>query len=168
MTQMIIFIHSLGSLWQQKTLSAGATKVWNTTGIADGPRIRSCAKVFGQVSFSAKARTELNKLGEITGTRWIASEPAEGNGSRKLKLLCPASGNAFADWYLVTVTEGLVGQFHLDSWDAANAVLLSFSARKPRQEAMFLMRPFAWIHGSIASAVLSPNSRSCGWTVTKW
>ena len=43
---MVVFIHSLGSLWQEKNLPAGGTRIWNTTGIRAGSRIRSYAVVF--------------------------------------------------------------------------------------------------------------------------
>ncbi len=43
---MVVFIHSLGSLWQEKSLPAGGTRIWNTTGIRAGSRIRSYAVIF--------------------------------------------------------------------------------------------------------------------------
>ena len=53
---MIIRVHSLGSLWQTKDLPNGGTRVWNTTGIRDGCRVRSCATLFGQLVFGPKAK----------------------------------------------------------------------------------------------------------------
>ena len=39
---MVVFVHSLGSLWQEKNLPAGGTRIWNTTGIrARLPRVLS-------------------------------------------------------------------------------------------------------------------------------
>jgi hypothetical protein len=46
---MVVFVHSLGSLWQEKNLSAGGTRIWNTMGIRAGSRIRSYAVVFGHI-----------------------------------------------------------------------------------------------------------------------
>jgi len=111
---MVVFVHSLGSLWQEKLLPAGGAKMWNTTGIRDGPRVRSCATVFAQVKLGAKARLELARSGEITGGSWAANDVVETNRCRKLALLCPASRAAVADFYIVTVTESLIGELHMD------------------------------------------------------
>ncbi len=54
--QVIVRVHSLGSLWQTKDLPNGGTRVWNTTGIRDGCRVRSCATLFGQLVFGPKAK----------------------------------------------------------------------------------------------------------------
>ena len=165
---MVVFVHSLGSLWQKKILPAGGARVWNTTGIRAGPRVRSCAKVFGQVKLGAKARLELARSGEITGAAWAANDLVEANRCRKLALLCPASRAAVAEFYIVTVTEGLIGELHLDSWDGAKATLISFSKWRSRQEVMFAMQPFAWLRGSTGSAVLVVSGGKCDWKVTRW
>lgn len=165
---MVVFIHSLGSLWQEKILPAGGARVWNTTGIRDGPRVRSCAKVFGQVSLGARARVDFAASREMTGATWATSEPLEVNHARKLKLLCRASRASVPESYLVTVTENLVGELQPDSWDASLATLLSFSKWRSRQEVMLLMQPFAWLRGSAASAVFCVRDGACSWTITKW
>ena len=165
---MTVFICSLGSLWQEKSLPAGGTRVWNTTGIQDGPRIRSCAKIFGQVSLGARARMELAGLCEMTGAAWTTSELSEVNHARKLKLLCRATRTSFADLYLVTVTEKLVGELQPDSWDTSRTALLSFSKWRSRQEVMLLMPPFAWLRGRNGSAVLVVNNGKTEWNVRSW
>ncbi len=165
---MVVFVHSLGSLWQEKLLPAGGAKMWNTTGIRDGPRVRSCATVFGQVKLGAKARLELARSGEIAGGSWAANDVVETNRCRKLALLCPASRAAVADFYIVTVTESLIGELHMDSWDCAKTTLISFSKWRSRQEVMLAMRPFAWLRGSTGSAVLVVSGGKCDWNVTRW
>lgn len=165
---MVVFIHALGSLWQERILPAGGTRVWNTTGIRDGPHVRSCAKIFGQVSLGARARVELAGSCEMTGAVWATSELIEVNHARKLKLLCRASRTSIVDSYLVTVTENLVGELQPDSWDASRTMLLSFSKWRSRQEAMLLIQPFAWLRGSNASAVFSVRDGACKWTITRW
>ena len=79
---MVVFVHSLGSLWQEKVLPAGGTRIWNTTGIRDGDRVRSCAKVFGQLRLGARARAELCASREITGAKWVAGELAATSHAR--------------------------------------------------------------------------------------
>jgi hypothetical protein len=165
---MIVFVHSLGSLWQEKVLPAGGTRIWNTTGIRHGSRLRSCATIFGQIKFSTTARTELHGAPEIVGGTWITGELVDSNGWRKLALLCRASRVAVPDWYLVTVTEGLIGELEMDSWDASLTALISFSKRGSHQEVMLLMRPFAWLRGSAGCAVLTVRNGKCDWKVTRW
>jgi len=165
---MVIFVHSLGSLWQEKMLPAGGVRIWNTTGIRDGPRVRSCAKVFGQVKFGARARTELSGSRSITGASWSASGSAGLDHVRKLALLCRAPQGVTPELYLVTVSESLVGQLDQDSFDVSRTALISFSRWRSRQEVMLLMQPFAWLRGSAGSAVLVVNAGNCEWEVTRW
>ena len=165
---MVIFVHSLGSLWQEKTLPAGGVRVWNTTGIRDGSWVRSCAKVFGQVKFGARARSELGGSQPITGASWTTSGLAGIDHARKLALLCRAPRDVTPALYLVTVSENLVGQLEHDSFDDSRTVLISFSKWRSRQEVMLLMQPFAWVRGSQGSAVLVVDSGRCTWEITKW
>ena len=165
---MVVFVHSLGSLWQEKILPAGGTRIWNTTGIRDGQHVRSCAKVFGQVRLGAKARAELCASREIAGAKWFAGELTATNHARKLALLCRASRDSVADLYVVTVTDSLVGELQMDSWDASRTMLVSYSKWRSRQELMLVMQPFAWLRGSNASAVLAVSEGKCGWNVTRW
>jgi hypothetical protein len=165
---MVVFVHSLGSLWQEKALPAGGARVWNTTGIRDGPQVRSHARVFGQVKLGAKARLELARSGELTGAAWTANDLVGINHSRKLALLCRTSRTAAAELFIVTVTEGLVGELGMDSWDGSKAALISFSQWRSRQEVMLAMQPFAWLRGSTGSAVLVASGGICDWKVTRW
>jgi hypothetical protein len=165
---MVIFVHSLGSLWQEKMLPAGGVRIWNTTGIRDGPRIRSCAKVFGQVKLGARTRTELSGSRSITGASWSASGSADFVHVRKLALMCRAPEGVTPALYLVTVSESLVGQLDQDSFDVSRTALISLSKWRSRQEVMLLMQPFAWLRGSEGSAVLVVNAGKCDWEVTKW
>lgn len=165
---MVIFVHSLGSLWQEKMLPAGGVRIWNTTGIRDGPRVRSCAKIFGQVKFGARVRTELSGSRSITGASWTATGSAGLDHVRKLGLLCRAPQGVTPALYLVTVSESLVGPLEHDSFDVARTALISFSKWRSRQEVMLLMQPFAWLRGSAGSAVLVVNAGSCEWEVTRW
>ncbi len=165
---MVVFVHSLGSLWQEKALPAGGARVWNTTGIRDGPQVRSHAKVFGQVKLGAKARLELAQSGELTGAAWTATDLVEVNRCRKLALLCRASRAAAAELFIVTVTESLVGELGMDSWDGSRSALISFSKWRCRQEVMLAMQPFAWLRGSAGSAVLIASGHKCDWKVTRW
>jgi hypothetical protein len=165
---MVVFVHSLGSLWQEKVLPAGGARVWNTTGIRDGPQVRSYAKVFGQVKLGARAGLELARSGELTGAAWTATDLVEVNRCRKLALLCRTSRASTAELFIVTVTENLVGELGMDSWDSTNTTLISFSRWRSRQEVMLAMHPFAWLRGATGSAVLVASGGRCDWKVTRW
>ncbi len=165
---MVIFVHSLGSLWQEKALPTGGVRIWNTTGIQDGPHVRSCAKIFGQIKLGAVARRDVNGSHPITGASWSASGLAQFDHARKLALLCRAPRCVTPDLYLVTVSENLVGQLENDSFDDSLTVLISLSKWRSRQEVMLLMQPFAWLRGSEGSAVLVVSAGKCEWAVTRW
>jgi hypothetical protein len=165
---MVIFVHSLGSLWQEKLLPTGGVRIWNTTGIRDGLRVRSCAEVFGQVKFGVRARTELSGSKPITGALWTASGSASPDCVRKVALLCRAPQGVTPALYLVTVSEGLVGQLDHDSFDVSQTAMISFSKWRSRQEVMLLMQPFAWLRGSEGSAVLIADGGRCNWEVRRW
>ena len=165
---MVIFVHSLGSLWQEKTLPAGGVRIWNTTGIRDGPRVRACAKIFGQVKLGARARRGLSGSDPIIGASWTASRLVDLKHARKLALLCRAPRVSTPELYLVTVSESLVGQLELDSFDDSRTALISFSKWRSRQEVMLLMQPFAWLRGSSGSAVLAVHAGRCAWEVARW
>ena len=165
---MVVFVHSLGSLWQEKIAAAGAVRIWNTTGIPHGSQVRSCARIFGQVSFGAKAWLELAGSRPVISAAWMTSELMEATDVRKLKLLCRAPRTSAPDWYLVTVTEDLIGLLQPDGWNNANTMVLSFSMTRTRQEIMLLMRPFGWLRGANASAVLAVNGGQCAWSIRRW
>jgi hypothetical protein len=165
---VVIFVHSLGSLWQEKVLPAGGVRIWNTTGIRDGRCVRSCAKVFGQVKLGARARAEVGGSRPLTDSAWMTNGLTDVHDVRKLALLCRAPRTAVPDLYLVTVTEDLVGLLEHDSFDASQTALMSLSACRSRQEAMLLMQPFAWLRGSNGSGVLVVNRGKCSWNVTRW
>ena len=99
---------------------------------------------------------------------WMTSELMEATDVRKLKLLCRAPRTSAPNWYLVTVTEDLIGLLQPDGWDNANTMVLSFSMTRTRQEIMLLMRPFGWLRGANASAVLAVNGGQCAWSIRRW
>ena len=165
---MVVFIHSFGSLWQEKILPAGGVQIWNTTGVRNGAHVRSCARVFGQVKFGARARTELSGSRPVTGAAWTTSGLVEAGNTRKLALLCRAPRATIAALHLVTVTDTLVGELQMDSWDASLTTLVSFSQWRSRQEVMLLMPPYAWLRGASGSAVFFVDGGKCDWNVPRW
>ncbi len=165
---MIVFVDSIGSLWQEKVRTSGYTTVWNTTGVDDGKRLRSRAKVFGQLAFGRKARLEVGRFGGIPPSMWLATEVTEHKGIRRVQLIVRVAPSLKPERYLVTVTERLVGTLQGDSWASDGTELISFSAWKEKQEAMLLMQPFGWIRGTAGSAVFSVDGRTWSWTVQRW
>lgn len=165
---MIVFVDSLGSLWQRKDLPNGGTRVWNTTGVMTASRVRSCAMSFGQVLFGGKAKAFLNHRSVITGSAWISRELTAVANGRRLTLLCRAPKAAVPDWYLVTVTDGLIGAIEPDGVDPTNALVVSWSRHRDRQEWLLLVRPYAWLSGAAGSAVWTPTDDSYLWSIRRW
>ena len=163
---MIVRVHSLGSLWQTKDLPNGGTRVWNTTGIRDGCRVRSCATLFGQLVFGPKAKPLLQDTSRIRGRNWVASDITQTSAGRSIRLACTAASGATVDWYLHTVNEQLVGVVPPDGLDPDNILVLSASQRKQQQELLLLVKPFAWLVGSTGSAIFEITDRGIGrWNV---
>lgn len=165
---MIVFVHSLGSCWQQKPREAGGTSVWNTTGIDDAKRLQPRSEVYGQVAFGRRAQLELNGQHPLRPSTWVTSELTEQAGIRKLRLMARASADAVPAWYLVTVNESLIGEPRDDGWDASETQLISYSRWHRRQEVMLLMRPFGWLKTQNGTATLVPMGRGCEWRTQGW
>jgi hypothetical protein len=157
---VIVRVHSLGSLWQTKDLPNGGSRVWNTTGIRDGCRVRSGATLFGQLVFGPKAKPLLQDPSRIHGRNWVTSDIIQTSAGRSIRLACPAASGAIADWHLHSVSERLVGVVAPDGLDPNNILVLSASQRKQQQELLLLVRPFAWLSGPTGSAIGSGSTRS--------
>jgi len=163
---MIVRVHSLGSLWQMKDLPNGGTRVWNTTGIRDGCRVRSCATLFGQLVFGPKAKPLLQDPSRIRSRNWVASEVTQSATSRTVRLACPAGSDAGVDWHLTTLNEQLVGVVPPDGLDPDNILVLSASQRRQQQELLLFVKPFAWLAGPTGSAIFEVTDRGIGrWNV---
>jgi hypothetical protein len=165
---MVVFVHSFGSIWQDKSRKDGGTSVWNTTGVDDGRGIRPRSKVYGQVALGQRAQLELNKQGAFKPSAWVTSGLSEHAGIRRLQLLVRASADCVPGWYLVTVTEGLIGALLGDGWDASETQIVSHSSWNQHQEIMLLMRPFGWLKADRGTATLVPGPRGCEWRTEAW
>lgn len=166
---MIVRVHSLGSLWQTKDLPNGGTRMWNTTGIRDGCRVRSCATLFGQLVFGPKAKPLLQDPSHIHGRNWLTGDLTQTSAGRSIRLACPAASGAIADWHLHTVNEQLVGVVPPDGLDLENILVLSASQRKQQQELLLLVKPFAWITGPAGSAIFDIGDNENGrWIARRW
>ena len=115
---MIVFVHSLASIWQVKPRASGAPSVWNTTGIHDGHCTRPHSEIYGQIALGERAQLELNKHGEIRPGIWITSELTDHAGIRKLQLIVRARAGSVPDFYLVTIAETFIGSLSDDGWGA--------------------------------------------------
>jgi len=165
---MVVFVHSLGSIWREKTNSNGSVSIWNTTGIPHGVQLRPRSRVFGQISMGRRAQLELNRYGHLKPGAWTTSDLTDRFGVRQLQLIVRASVDRLSDWYLETVPETLIGLIHDDGWDPNEAHLISQSACKQWQETMFLIHPFGWLKGEQGVATLAPECGNCVWRVSRW
>jgi hypothetical protein len=89
-------------------------------------------------------------------------------GIRKLALQRRVRRNSTPDWYLVSVTEQLVGTLDEGSWDPKDSFLVSFSEWKTKQEALLLVPRHGWLRGRLGSAVLTPGGPDGDWNVKGW
>lgn len=156
---MVVLVQSWGSIWQER-----GCRVWNTTGVSTNDRAVPRSKVFGQIAFGRRARLELSRGLPIAPSLWTAMPLVVRESARQLQLITHPRRGTTPDAVLVTITERLVGRLTTESWDRAQTEIVSFSEFRDRQEAMLLMRPFGWLRGSNATAVLLLDGQSS----TKW
>ena len=165
---MLVYLESLGSVWQESLHQDRGTRIWNTTGVHDGVRFRPRSKLFGQVRLGSHARIELNKYGQLKPGIWITSELSTYKGIPGIQLQRHERAGCVPEWYLVTVTETLVGVFPDGFFNPEEVRIVSHSVWKDRQEAMLLMRPFAYVKGEHGTATLIPQPRGCAWRTAAW
>ena len=163
---MIVCVLSLGSCWRAP--NDGRPVVWNSSGVLDHRRVSPRAKVFGQVRFNSRLYQEALGTSGLSGSCWQAPQLAEHLGIRKLDLRRRVRCSSHPDWYLVSVTEQLVGTLDDGSWEPNNSFLVSFSEWKTRQEALLLVGRHGWLRGGLGSAVLTPGEPAGDWDVSRW
>lgn len=163
---MIVCILSLGSYWREP--SDGRPFVWNSAGVADLRGTRQRAKVRGQVRFDSRLYQQVVATSQLRGSCWHSSPVSESLGFRGLALERRASHTAAADWYLVSVTEQMIGTLNETIWDPQGTQLISLSHWKSAQQALFLARRDAWLSGSAGTALFTPNSADGDWAVRSW
>ena len=163
---MIVCVLSLGSYWREP--KDGRPVIWNSSGVLDLRGTRQRAIVRGHVRFNSRLYQEGLGSSGLTGSCWIASPLGEHLGMRTVALERRASRTPCPDWYLVSVTEQLVGTLDDGSWDPPSVHLLSLSSWKTKQEALLLVGRYGWVRGALGSAVLTPGGRDGDWTVSRW
>ena len=119
---MIVCVLSVGSCWRQP--NGGQPVLWNSSGVLDHRRVSPRAKVFGQVRFNSRLYQEALGTSGLNGSCWQAPPLAEHLGIRKLDLQRRVRRNSHPDWYLVSVTEQLVGTLDDGSWEPNNSLLV--------------------------------------------
>ena len=161
---MIVRVVSLGSLWQESRRQ----HVFNSTGLEVDGRIRSRAKVFGQIRFHPVDLQQLIAGDRLCGSYWNATQLCEYEGVRTIHLLRIASRRESAEWHLVTVSEQLLGTLGPSGWSDEATRLISFSESGSRQQVMLLTKPFSYLRGAEGTAVFHPSQLANPWTVNRW
>ena len=100
----------------------------------------------------------------------MTSEMSVHKGIPRIHLQHRTKASNVPEWYLVVVTESLIGQLHECSFGGAGGetTMVSYSVWKERQEAMLLMRPFASLKCEHGSAILIPQTPGCRWRTSEW
>lgn len=163
---MIVCILSLGSYWREP--NDGRPVVWNSSGVLDQRGLRQRSKVHGHVRLSSRLYQEALGSSGLSGSCWHVSAFGEHLGMRTVALERRANHTSSPDWYLVSVTEQLVGALDDGSWDPASSHLLSLSSWKTKQEALLLVDRHGWLRGASGSAVLTPGGPDGDWAISRW
>ena len=163
---MIVCVLSLGSYWREP--NDGRPVVWNSSGVLDQRGLRQRSKVRGHVRFNSRLYQEAVGSSGLSGSSWHASPLAEHLGMRIMALERRASCHSPAEWYLVSVTDQLVGTLDEGSCDPNKSFVLSLSAWKTKQEALLLIGRHGWLRGTAGSAVLTAGGPNGDWNVSRW
>ena len=163
---MIVEILSMGSCWRES--SDHRPLVWNTSGVADLRGTSPRSTVRGQVRFHARLLNEAIGTTGLRNSVWHTSAVSERLGFRGLALERRAAHTSATEWFLASVTERLAGTLDDTSFDPENVQLISLSNWRGAQEALILARRTAWLRGSSAAAVFTPNAPDGDWTVRSW
>ena len=142
--------------------------VWNSSGVLDQRGLRQRSTVRGHVRFNSRLYQEVLGSSGGRGSCWQASPFGEHLGMRTIALERRANPTSCVDWYLVSVTEQLVGALDDESWGLISSHLLSLSSWKSKQEALLLVGPHGWVRGTQGSAVLTPGGPNGDWSVSRW
>lgn len=161
---MIVRVVSLGSLWQESRRQ----HVFNSTGLEVDGRIRSRARVFGQIRFQPRDLQQLIASDRLCGSLWTATTLREYEGIRSMQLLRVASQREKAEWHVVTVSEELAGTLGPASWSEGATRVISVSESGSRQQVMLLTKAFSYLHGTAGTAVFHPEHLANPWTVNRW
>ena len=163
---MIVCVLSLGSYWLEP--KDGRPVLWNSAGVLDQRGLRQRSKVRGHVRVNSRLYQEALGSSGLSGTCWWASPVGEHLGMRTVALERRASRASRPNWYLVSLTEQLVGAVDDGSWDPTASHLLSLSSWKGKQEALLLVGHHGWVRGTLGSAVLTPGGPHGDWSVSRW
>ena len=163
---MIVCILSLGSFWREP--KDGRLVIWNSSGVLDQRGLRQRSKIRGHVRFNSRLYQEALGSSGLGGSCWQTSRFGDHLGMRTVALERRVNPVSCPDWYLVAVTEQLVGALDEGSWDPTSSHLLSLSSWKSRQEALLLVRRHGWLRGASGSALLTPGGPNGDWSVSRW
>lgn len=163
---MIVCVLSLGSYWREP--NDGRPVIWNSSGVLDLRGLQQRSKVRGHVRFNSRLFQEARESSGVTGSYWQASPFGEHLGTRTVALEHRASCTSCTDWYLVSVTEQLIGALDEGSWDSNHSHVVSFSTWKAKQEALLLVGRQGWLRGTSGSALLTPGGPNGDWTISRW
>ena len=121
-------------------------------------------KVFGQVRFNSRLYQEALGTSGLSGSCWQASSLAEHLGIRKLDLQRRVHRSSHPDWYLVSVTEQLVGTLDDGVGNRTTASWFRFRNGRPDRKVLLLVGRHGWLRGGLGSAVLTPGGPAGDWT----
>lgn len=163
-----VLVHSLGSIWSEKISPDGSSRVWNTTGVFDGRALRSRARRFGQIALGRVAHAEFLAAGSIRPGVWVADAAFRDGQIGQLMLIGRAAQHLEPEWYLMTMTERLIGKIDTGAVDPGSTYVLSHSVWRCREEVLLLARPFVSICGERGTVTLIPECNGCRWQSREW
>jgi hypothetical protein len=162
---MLVTVTGFGSVWRRRVgedpddrKRFGRTAYFNTTGVPVNGAIRTRPKIVGHVRFNGSGGFDPNRPLAMIDSVFECAEPCVWKGQNKVlfKRILPTPQRP--DYFLVVTRTDEIGHLDLGSpaWRSEDALLISFSQSRDRQEAMFLMPAGGWLRTDLGKFELEP------------
>ena len=160
---MLVAVQSLGSIWTARgartdaggTNSARRCAYYSTTGVLAGDKLRNRSCIYGHVrvdecsGFHPKFADRLiHRVYGVTAR----------NGRNKLFLRQLTPEGTRPDVYLFRIRPTDTGWLdRAGAWNCDAAQVVSFSEGNGQQEALIVLPPFGWVHGTRGTFCAEPR-----------
>jgi hypothetical protein len=159
---MLVAVESLGSIWTARgartdaggTNSARRGAYYNTSGVLVGDKLRNRSCIYGHVRVdecSGFADRLIHRVYESEGV-------TVRNGRNKLFLRQLTPEGTRPDVYLFRIRPTDTGCLdRAGAWNCDAAQVVSFSEGNGQQEALIVLPPFGWVHGTRGTFCAEPR-----------
>lgn len=124
---------------------------FNSAGVHCGNKVRRRWILPGLIRFNGTGDFNPQSPSRSVGETFECADLAFACGSNRLLFVRKAAARVPPDYYLIVVSSDRCGPFNFaeSGWKSESVVPIAVSSLGERQEAMLLMKPFAYIRSSL-------------------